>query len=214
MGHILLDILPDDKKPWVALAIGVAAIAFVMFKPKRRFGSPARAGCRDPLAIPSSLGSLSQQRSVERQMQNLLVELSEMSRQISGQLDTRATKLELLIKEADEKLDQLRHAPASASAVAGDTQRGAAATSFHVGEQQSFVFANQSPPAAAAAPTIAPMGPRMSLTYSAADEPDPRHAQIYTLADQGRGPKEIAATLGRPSGEIELILALRPRRAS
>jgi hypothetical protein len=211
MGHILLDILPDDKKPWAALAIAVAAIAFVMFKPKRRFGSSGGGNCRDPLEKPSSLGSLSQQRSVERQMQNLLVELSEMSRQISGQLDTRATKLELLIKEADEKLEQLRHG--TAAATQGHARRAEAPT-FHVGEQQSFMFANQSSPAAAAAaPTVAP-GPRMSLTYSAADEPDPRHAQIYALTDQGRGPKEIATTLGRPSGEIELILALRPRRAS
>src|SRR4051812_47980080 len=163
MGHILLDILPDDKKPWAALAIGVAATAFVMFKPKRRFGTSAgaRGGCRDPLEKPSSLGSLSQQRSVERQMQNLLVELSEMSRQISGQLDTRATKLELLIKEADEKLEQLRYASATASPPGA--QR-VVAPSFHVGEQQSFLFASPpSPaPAAAAAPTVAPTGPRMS----------------------------------------------------
>ncbi len=38
---------------------------------------------------------------------------------------------------------------------------------------------------------------------------DPRHAEIYAWADQGRTPREIASQLGRPSGEIELILALR-----
>jgi hypothetical protein len=38
---------------------------------------------------------------------------------------------------------------------------------------------------------------------------DPRHAEIYALADQGRSPRDIATHLGRPSGEIELILALR-----
>jgi DNA-binding NarL/FixJ family response regulator len=38
---------------------------------------------------------------------------------------------------------------------------------------------------------------------------DPRHAQVYDLADEGLSPPEIARQLGRPSGEIELILALR-----
>jgi hypothetical protein len=33
---------------------------------------------------------------------------------------------------------------------------------------------------------------------------------VYALADEGRPPREIAARLNRPSGEIELILALRP----
>ena len=38
---------------------------------------------------------------------------------------------------------------------------------------------------------------------------DPRHAQVYDLADEGLSAPEIARQLGRPSGEIELILALR-----
>ena len=40
---------------------------------------------------------------------------------------------------------------------------------------------------------------------------DPRHAEVYALADEGRSPAEIAARLDRPNGEIELILALRPK---
>jgi DNA-binding NarL/FixJ family response regulator len=40
---------------------------------------------------------------------------------------------------------------------------------------------------------------------------DPRHAEVYALADQGRTPPEIAQQLGRPHGEVELILALRTR---
>ena len=39
--------------------------------------------------------------------------------------------------------------------------------------------------------------------------PDPRHGEIYALADQGRSSKEIARQLNRPNGEVELILALR-----
>ena len=41
---------------------------------------------------------------------------------------------------------------------------------------------------------------------------DPRHQEIYTLADQGRNSREIAQQLNRPTGEIDLILALRGRK--
>jgi DNA-binding NarL/FixJ family response regulator len=40
---------------------------------------------------------------------------------------------------------------------------------------------------------------------------DPRHVEVYRLADQGQSPHQIAQRLNRPSGEIELILALRAR---
>ena len=47
--------------------------------------------------------------------------------------------------------------------------------------------------------------------HSASDEVDPRHVEIYDLSDDGLNPRQIADQLGRPSGEVELILALRPR---
>jgi DNA-binding NarL/FixJ family response regulator len=40
---------------------------------------------------------------------------------------------------------------------------------------------------------------------------DPRHAEVYDLADEGQSAQEIARQTGRPRGEIELILALRGR---
>ena len=40
---------------------------------------------------------------------------------------------------------------------------------------------------------------------------DPRHAEVYDLADEGQSAQDIARHTGRPSGEVELILALRGR---
>jgi DNA-binding NarL/FixJ family response regulator len=40
---------------------------------------------------------------------------------------------------------------------------------------------------------------------------DPRHVEIYTLCEQGLSTQQIADRLHRPSGEVELIIALRPR---
>jgi len=41
------------------------------------------------------------------------------------------------------------------------------------------------------------------------DQTDPRTRRIYTLADQGKGPADIAQELDEHVGKIELILALR-----
>src|SRR4051812_31106402 len=94
------NLISADKRGWIALAVAGICVTYLLFRPRKK---------KDPLEAPA-FSSLAQQRTVERQMQNLLVELSEMARQISAQLDTRTAKLELLIKEADEKLEALRTA--------------------------------------------------------------------------------------------------------
>lgn len=146
---MLLDFDPATK--WAVIALAMITIIYAVIRPWFRR--------KDPLDKPPAFASLAQQRSVERQMQNILVELSEMARQITAQLDTRAARLEALIREADEKIAAMKSSPADPTP--------------------------PEPPA------------------------DPRHAQVYALADQGRSSNEIAQQLHRPSGEIELILALR-----
>ena len=83
----------------IRIAIGALTIVFVVFRPSLRK--------KDPLNPSTPKLGLAQQRSVEREMSNLLVELSDMARQISGQLDTRAAKLEALMQEADKKIARL-----------------------------------------------------------------------------------------------------------
>jgi hypothetical protein len=162
---LLADIDPVTK--WMFICMAILTILLAIVRPFSRK--------KDPLARPPAFGSLAQQRSVERQMQNVLVDLSEMSRQITAQLDTRATKLEALIKEADQKIAALNAAAAKSGAPAS--------------------FAPQ--PGESSAPVFETV------------PPDTRHVEVYNLADQGRTPGEIAQQLNRPSGEVELILALR-----
>ncbi len=159
---ILLDL--DHLDPftkWAAVGLAIFTIMYVVIRPWFRK--------KDPLSKPPAFASLAQQRSVEREMQNVLVELSKMARQITGQLDTRAAKLEALIREADEKIAVMKSTPSSSS------------------------------------PGLAPL----IDTPETRPPSDPRHAQVYALADEGRSSMEIAQQLNRPSGEIELILALR-----
>jgi hypothetical protein len=164
-SHLLMDGLTDPVSRWLIIAAAVLTILWAIIRPMARKK-------KDPLAKAPSYASLAQQRTVERQMQNVLVELSEMSRQITAQLDTRAAKLEMLIKEADEKIAALR-----------------------------------APVELAALPAVCP-APQLEEP-AAETRPDPRHADVYSLADSGRSSREIAQELNRPSGEVELILALR-----
>jgi DNA-binding NarL/FixJ family response regulator len=62
---------------------------------------------------------------------------------------------------------------------------------------------------APASPASAPQQPEFQAESTEQPMIDPRHALVYALADQGRSCKDIAQELNRPSGEIELILALR-----
>lgn len=176
----IVSLLADATTPteWAVCAVAVAATAFVLFRPKMK-------AKKDPLARSPDANSLAQQRSVERQMQNLLIELSEMARQVTAGLDTRAAKLDALIREADDKIAALSALQRSANISRPDDSPA-------------------EPPAISM--VVPPAAPPCAY------EPDPRHAEVYDLADQGRTPSQIAGLLGRPNGEIELILALRPRK--
>jgi DNA-binding NarL/FixJ family response regulator len=100
--------------------------------------------------------------------------------------------LELLLKEADEKILLLNQAGAGGPADGQSRSATAAATALE------GVIMEARAPLDAAMPE-----PQQQL--------DPRHARVYDLADEGHSPQEIARELERPSGEIELILALRSR---
>jgi len=170
----------DESTQWVVLAAGVLATLYVIMRSK------SRAKRVDPLARQSGGIGLSQQRQIERDINHLMVEMLDTARQMTAQLDTRAARLEVLMKEADARLAALK-------AATGSTAAGA-------------TFTSSAPPAST--PTAAPLPPVPSPPET---PPDPRHAEVYLMADQGRSPQEIARKLNRPNGEVELILALRPQ---
>lgn len=178
----------NDQTIWLAVAAAGALGLYVLMRPR---GKKRRDPLDDRPRFP-----LAKQREAEQQMNNLLVELSQMARQITAQLDTRAAKLELLIKEADERLAALRAAGSEVHVVA-ETKVAAppenVVAADEVAALQTFSAETPAPPP--------PTPPRL----------DERHAEIYSLADEGKGANEIARILQRPAGEIELILALRPR---
>jgi hypothetical protein len=163
----------DPTLRWALIALAVATIFYATVI------RPAMKKKKDPLEHRPMAGNLSKERTVERQMQNLLVELSEMTRQITAQLDTRSQKLQLLIQDADERIAAL----------------------------QKLDRQGNLPRAESTWPSIPPPA-REALSPEPVDE---QHARVYRLADRGQSAGEIAKELSQPRGEVELILALRPK---
>ncbi|MGE5608408.1 MAG: hypothetical protein ACM359_04085 [Bacillota bacterium] len=174
--HLFLGIGEDLGSKWPLYALAAVTVAYVVFRPMLRKKKP------DPLERMPSFG-LAQQRAVEREMSNLLVELSQMTRQITAQLDTRAAKLEALIEEADRRIGELRKLEEEAAERRTDESTPRCSPEESGGEEEA----------------------------GSAEVGDSQHEAVYAMADSGRSAQEIAGELGRPRGEIELILALRPR---
>lgn len=172
----------EDPAAYLALLLGGMVLVYLgVLRPMMRKR-------KDPLENSPARSSLSQQRAVERDMQGFLVEYEQMIRNMTAGIETRAARLEELIRQADERIEALRAAKADSGSGAEASPPGAAPASRMQGT-------------APADELIAPL--------RAPPAPDPRHAEVYALADEGLSPREVARRLGRPNGEIELILALR-----
>jgi hypothetical protein len=109
-------------------------------------------------------------------------QLVETARRLSAQLDNKAERLELLIRQADERIARFSEAVPAGRHTTGEPPPG-----------QEPTATPQSPPPGAGEP------PRS----------DPLTRAVYELADAGRSPVEIAQQLDEQVGKVELILALR-----
>jgi hypothetical protein len=175
----------DDRVAFALIAIGGLALVYMMvLRPKAR-----SAKRRDPLATsPGQRQSLAAERSAERQMQSLVLELEQLSRQMGSQLDTKAAKLQQLIDDADDAAKRLQ-------AAVQEARQAPAVDRDRAGELAGVL---------AEAVTAGRSG-RTDSGLAGLD----RHRDIYALADEGKAVPEIARRTNRPAGEVELILALR-----
>ena len=200
----LLQTQADPAKPpvnqWLLIALGGFTILYIVFiRPNRKPKKP-----RDPLEQRPASTSLAQQRSIERDMSNLLVEYEGMIRRMTAQVDTRATRLEMLIADADEKIATLRSLAAASSDGAAEPRRLTEADGSISGGDGG------------GGPRETGVGDDAATARPAAEEEpvDRRHQEIYDLADGGLTARQIAHQLGRPNGEVDLILALRGTRSA
>ncbi len=171
----------DTLLAYGAMAV-VAVLCFMMLRTTRRKLSERGASPRE--FAREQVARLKDQHHMKGDMEELLVELQELSRNINAQIDTKFAKLEASIRSADERIARMEQLQAA------------------LPERETFdtLLTDDQlldrPAAAPAAPA-----PRVAI--------DPRRRTIFDLADAGKSPLEIAQQTGEPTGEVELILSLR-----
>jgi len=156
------------------LIIGIMFIIAAMFSlgRSRRRSTAGNTSARD------NLERARQKQGVRDDLEALMVDLEQMARRLSAQLDAKTVQVEKATREADERIAQLRALKEQLA------RPGLGAAPAAVIDEQAY---------ATAAPSNA----------------DPLTREVYALADQGRGPADIARQLNEHVGKVELILALR-----
>ncbi len=159
----------------VMLVLGVGGVTVVMISTRRRIRNSQRLP-RTP--TKQRYAELEKQARAGRSLEQVMLELDQLARQVHGRIDTQLAKLEAIIRNADQRIDKLSRLVRAAD-----------------GEPTLDVTADCEDPHAA--------------PLAASKVEDSRDEPVFRLADSGRSPIDIARQIGKTTGEIELILALR-----
>lgn len=176
------------------LALLIPAIIGLTILMRSTFRRSARSRSAQRVPVRERFAAATQKSIIDRSSNQVSIELDRFARHLMGQLDTRFAKLQDVIQLADERIAKLtlleKSGTQPAAGDAGHTGRLSAkhrdsltASSRESDEQNSAANAN----AHAAESAV----------------------EVYRLADGGLAPPAIAERIGRPYGEVELMLALR-----
>lgn len=207
-----------DALPGLLLAVAVLAVVFVLMRRLRRRHAeqPFIPSPQDRIAAIHERANASA-NPIERAMSDA----EELTRRMAATMENKAARLELLIEEADRKLEELNRAVAQVSRAAPVADRNGRAVrtidpalldrarveqdraernGSHELTLSSGSNGSASTPASQPAPAISAVP-----NYPA----DPVHRRVWALADDGMPPLDIARSLNQPVGQVELILNLR-----
>lgn len=202
--------------PNMLMMAGMVILVFLMMRALRRT-SQANKVRANSMGSPSERIAEIHQRA-EQSMgpsEKLMVDAEAMARRLGAVLDNKAARLELLIEEADMKLDQLNRAMnrtdapvAHPQADATERPRQPMRTLDPSVLDRARLEQDQQERETRVAGRIAPD----HQSREAAEPPEISISdQIQELALQGKSSKEIANELEQPIGQVELILNLRRR---
>jgi len=243
-----MTLLADIGLPTLIVLAAVAVTIGVMLLRVQRYyarhpssgppvGPPSRAkhSSRTGVSPVGQVASLPHgQSDAAREMIEWEVQVHDLVREMSGQMNSKMAALEHLVREADRAAARLEAALGKASrSREGQAREGQSREGEAPAEPQG---------AGRLAPEdVSPLtGPAQALRHptsqadalrppAAGDQPhgrthgeddlsaprpsrQRRHEEVYTLADYGYDAAEIAQRVGTPVGEIELILSLRDKR--
>ena len=174
-----------DEVTYGIAAIGILMVIFALrsMGKKRSNQVHSRDNARD------HIDRARQKQGVRDELEALMVDIHRMAKDLGAQLDAKVVRIEKANREAQERIAQLQAL------------------------QQTLAQPSAVDP---------PPTEQAGLTTPATSEPseptdqgdtavpaDPVAAEVYKLADQGKGPQDIAQALGEHVGKVELILALR-----
>ncbi len=162
------------------------------------------------------------QARVADSLDGMAIQLEELARRVSAQVDTRFAKLESVIRDADERIARLEallaevdrsgEAPPPAAAGSGgsptpavDASRGQPPPAVDGGRPPPAVDGGQPPPAVQ--PRRRNRRPPRE-TSDAVASISAVHERVLSLRRQGHGAEQIARELDLPLGEVEVILNL------
>ncbi len=174
------------------VAFGVALAVFLMLRVARRNWKRARS-TEAPAQRIAGLREDAQRRAV---LENSMADAVELTQKLAATLDNKAASLRALMDEADRRIAALR-------GVGGATQ-------FN---QETQISSQPTPSARDVSMRVESMRqePRIvdgSRTDRDERTIDPLHARVADMARDGATTIQIAKQLGKPIGQIELILAL------
>jgi len=185
--------------PIIAFAITITAGIFGYMMLRRTRRRLAVSKYNSSLSVKEKVANqIPTTNIMYRQMGELMAELADLARQVNGQIDTRIAKLEYVIADADKKLDLLQKA----------TQKFQAEVAFQENHHEDH---SEDHPETDIKPKVEPIPFEHPTPLDKKQETAPEILTVLELAKSGKTAIEIAKSLSRPTGEIELILALNKK---
>ncbi|RMH30486.1 MAG: hypothetical protein D6692_02235 [Planctomycetota bacterium] len=191
----------DSMIPGMLMAFGVLVLMYLMMRRLIRRPRPAAAPHETRVQEIHDRAAASV-TPVERAM----AEAEQLARRLAATLDNKADRMDLLIQEADRKLEELNKAIAAVSRNTPVSTHDRPQRPVRTIDPSLMDRARIEQDRAERQPE-----PRHEprLTRETTDETNPIHRRVWALADDGMPPVEIARSLNQPIGQVELILNLR-----
>lgn len=220
----------------VIAGMAIAGTILVMRATRKNWTRSKRSAQQSIEPTRERFAKLKVEKAATRDLEDAMYELDQLSRQVHGRLDTKFAKLEMVIRDADERIDKLSRLVRSAA--------GTQTLDVTLEEEDPHVTVprdatrDSSPPISrgnrelnvrdeidAEPPTADRTAPSKSEALQDAATDDAAtddaaaddaaavhadtHAELFRLDASGLSPVEIAQRIGRTAGEVELILSLR-----
>ena len=175
----------------LAAVIALTFYSLVLIRRNRRRSSSTNTQMQQQFA------ALRGHSELRESMDELLLQIEDVSRRTNALLDTKFAKLDAVVRDADQRiarLEQLLKDLDSARTAMAAARQPARTSSDGVRPRQNAEV-RAVPVEEHAAPAAPPSDPRLD--------------QIYGLADTGLSAIKIASEMGMPLGEVEFALNLR-----